>query len=43
MFEYIADHCDFRTGKAAVKSKWTANLEWIVQQGNFAKIRERNY
>lgn len=43
LFEYIADHCDFLTGKAAGKSKWTANLEWIVQQGNFAKIRERNY
>lgn len=42
LFDYIANDNDFLTSRAG-KTPFFANLEWIMQAKNFAKIRERHY
>ncbi len=41
LFRYIAGKCPHLTGKN--DRQWTADLEWIVQEGNFVKIVEGRY
>lgn len=40
-FEYVAE-CDFLVGKSG-KTPFFADLEWMVTQKNFTKIREEKY
>ena len=44
-FEYVAT-CDFLVGKGQAKpgsAPFLADLEWMLKQSNFVKIRERKY
>ena len=40
-FRYVADKCPHLVGRN--DRRWTADLEWIIKQGNLIKIIEGKY